>query len=217
MVQRHANPRSAIVIGVSAVEVGAKECIATLDPLAKWLVREVPTPPVERMFREYVPTLPATNRLMSEVRFPVRLLEDLKKVVGWRNQVAHGGCSPCRGTELKPSSSGLHVICSGSSRTTRGRIGHPPHVSQRTMAEFGIPTKWHGLGNVTKWDDDHAWGVVKSDDIPGEIWVEASMVETDDDRALSVGSRVVIEAEGPLERDHHGCRYRGIRVIHDAW
>ena len=90
--QRHQNPRSALVIGVSAIEVAVKECIAALDPLATWLVQHLPTPPVERMLREYLPTLDSTNQIDGKVVPPPSdLLDELKKAIGWRNRVTHGG------------------------------------------------------------------------------------------------------------------------------
>jgi hypothetical protein len=90
--QRHRNPRSALVIGVSAIEVAVKECIAALDPLATWLVQHLPTPPVERMLREYLPTLDSTNQIDGNVVSPPSaLLDELKKAIGWRNRVTHGG------------------------------------------------------------------------------------------------------------------------------
>jgi hypothetical protein len=92
LLQREQNPRSALVIGVSAVEVAVKECIATLDSQAAWLVQQLPTPPVDRMLREYVPTLRATNAIDGKVLPPpTELLEELKKAILWRNRVTHGG------------------------------------------------------------------------------------------------------------------------------
>jgi hypothetical protein len=92
LAQRNLNPRSALVIGVSAVEVAVKECIAALDPLATWLVQQLPTPPVERMLREYLPTLASANQINGKVvPPPATLLDELKKAVLWRNRVTHGG------------------------------------------------------------------------------------------------------------------------------
>jgi hypothetical protein len=51
------NPRSALVIGVSAAEVGLRGLIGTLIPDAKWLVEEIQTPPVGKILRKFLPTL----------------------------------------------------------------------------------------------------------------------------------------------------------------
>jgi len=92
LLQRQSNPRSSIMIGVAVVEVATKECIAALDPYAAWLVQELPSPPVERLLRDYLPTLPAKNTLAGRVvPPPSELLAELKKAVQGRNRVAHGG------------------------------------------------------------------------------------------------------------------------------
>ncbi len=211
--QPHTNQRSALVIGVSAIEVATKECIAALDPHAEWLVRELPTPPVEKMLREYLTTLPAKNTVDGQVRFPSELLDELKKAVGWRNKVAHGGTLPVRWDRLERFLEyhardliWLLTYYSGAGWAFR-------HVSQTTKAALGISQTWHDLGKVKMWNDEEAWGVVTSDDVPGDVWVHASMIELDEgDRRLSAGQSVIIEAEGPLDRDKDGYRYRGIKV-----
>jgi hypothetical protein len=92
LLQRNENPRSALVIGVSAVEVAVKECIAALDPLSTWLVQHLPTPPINRILSEYIPTLPAVNKIDEKVLPPPKnLLDELQKAIGWRNRVTHGG------------------------------------------------------------------------------------------------------------------------------
>jgi hypothetical protein len=94
--QRTTNPRSALLLGVAAVEIGFKECVAGLVPDAAWLAREAPTPQVVRMLREYLPTLPAANTIGGKVvPPPEQHLDRLKKAVNARNQLAHkGGASP---------------------------------------------------------------------------------------------------------------------------
>jgi cold shock CspA family protein len=210
--QRSTNRRSALVIGVSAVEVATKECIAALDPHAEWLVRELPTPPVEKMLREYVPTLPAKNTLDGDVRFPSEPLEELKKAVGWRNEVAHGGTLPVRWDRLEAflefTARDLIWLLTYYS----GANWAFDHVSQRAKAALGIPQTWHDLGKVKTWNDEEGWGAVTSSDIPGDIWVDASMIDAEGRRTLTPGESVVIEAEGPLDRDQDGYRYRGIRA-----
>jgi hypothetical protein len=42
---RRANPRSALIIGMSAAEVGFKQCVGYLVPDAAWLANHVPRPP----------------------------------------------------------------------------------------------------------------------------------------------------------------------------
>ena len=49
------NPRSALVIGVAAAEVGLKRLIGMLIPAAEWLVQEVQAPPVRKILRDFLP------------------------------------------------------------------------------------------------------------------------------------------------------------------
>lgn len=84
--------RSALVIGVAALELAAKECISSLIPDATWLVQEAPSPPVHLILREYLPKLPARNRIDGRVPTPPEdQLERLRKGIGKRNQLAHSG------------------------------------------------------------------------------------------------------------------------------
>jgi cold shock CspA family protein len=210
--QRSTNRRSALVIGVSAVEVATKECIAALAPHAEWLVREVQTPPVEKMLREYVPTLPARNTLHGDVRFPSETLEELKKAVGWRNEVAHGGTLPVRWDRLEAflefTARDLIWLLTYYS----GADWAFEYVSQEMKAALGISSIWHDLGKVKTWNDEEGWGVVTSSDIPGDIWVDDSMIDAEGRTTLTPGESVVVEADGPLEDEQDGYRYRGIRV-----
>jgi hypothetical protein len=90
--QRRTNPRSAIVIGMAAAELAVKRCIAELVPKAEWLATNVPSPPLERMLREYLPLLPARCLIGGTVRQPpATVMEILKKGVIIRNQLAHAG------------------------------------------------------------------------------------------------------------------------------
>lgn len=90
--QRVENLRSALVIGVAALEVGLKEFIASLVPQAEWLVGNVPTPPLVKMLQEYLPLLPVRCRIEGKVLPPPEdILKTLTKGVNLRNKVAHAG------------------------------------------------------------------------------------------------------------------------------
>lgn len=215
--QRRTNRRSALVIGVSAVEVATKECIAALDPHAAWLVRELQTPPVEKMLREYVPTLPAKNTLEGKVVFPAEFLDELKKAVGWRNEVAHGGTLPVRWDRLEAFLEFTARELIWLLTYYAGAEWAFTHVGQRAKAALGITQSWHDLGKVKTWNDGEGWGVVTAEDIPGDVWIHVSMIEAEGHRTLSPGQSVVIEAEGPLDHEQDGYRYRGIRVTPYSW
>lgn len=87
--QRAENLRSALVIGIAALEVQLKEFIASLVPKAEWLVTNVPAPPLVKMLQEYLPQLDFPSP-------PQELLNILKKGVNLRNKVAHSGGTPLK-------------------------------------------------------------------------------------------------------------------------
>jgi hypothetical protein len=90
--QRDGSPRSAIVIGMASVEIAAKRCIATLAPAAEWLAINLPTPPLIRILKEYLPLLPARCTFDERVPAPPKaLLDILNKGVTIRNQLSHVG------------------------------------------------------------------------------------------------------------------------------
>jgi len=90
--QRVGNPRSAIVIGIAGAEVGVKECVADLVPGAEWLVKNVPSPRLVAMLKDYLPLLPVRLKIGGLVKPPpVAILNTLTKGVNLRNDVAHVG------------------------------------------------------------------------------------------------------------------------------
>jgi len=92
--QRSRNRRSALVIGMAAAELAVKHCIAALVPDAEWLATNLPTPPLVRMVREYLPTLPARCKLNGQVKpLPEPVLKSLDKGVSIRNRLSHAGDS----------------------------------------------------------------------------------------------------------------------------
>jgi hypothetical protein len=87
---RGSTPRSALLIGMAALEVGVKQYITAVLPDTQWLLEELPAPPVHRLLGDYVPTLrtlggaPA-HTLDPSVRKAIRDAQHL------RNKVAHAG------------------------------------------------------------------------------------------------------------------------------
>jgi hypothetical protein len=88
--QRFENPRSALITGMAALEVGVKHCISGLEPATAWLVENLPAPPVVQMLREQVPRLPAKNLIGGKVMRPSEgMLGRLREAAGRRNRIAH--------------------------------------------------------------------------------------------------------------------------------
>lgn len=86
------DPRTALISGVAALEIGVKACVAALLPLSQWLVENIPSPPVERLLNEYLPTLPAKNMINDKVLPPPAThMAIIKKAVAMRNKVVHSG------------------------------------------------------------------------------------------------------------------------------
>ena len=84
--------RSALIIGVTAAEVGVKTTIAQLIPEAHWLAMHAPTPPLVTMLEEFVPKLPVKASFQGAQAFiPPFLKEALKKGVKMRNDATHQG------------------------------------------------------------------------------------------------------------------------------
>jgi hypothetical protein len=100
--QRVAHPRSALVIGVAAAEVGLKKLIGTLVPQAQWLVEEIQTPSFSKISRKYLPSLPVRAKLTGKKLSPPNiLLNSLEKAVECRNKVAHAGAAPPEREDLE--------------------------------------------------------------------------------------------------------------------
>jgi len=91
---RLTNPRSSLVIGVSAAEVGLKQLIARLVPPARWLVEELPSPPLTTMMKHYLAELPIRAPVPPSQRCPKPLRAALDRAVKERNNVIHGGKTP---------------------------------------------------------------------------------------------------------------------------
>lgn len=94
--------RSAWVIAIAALEVGAKRYIARRVPDAEWLVRELPAPPLFRLLGEYVHQLPSANTIVGKSRLPVSAVEAIKLAVRRRDRLVHVGERDPTAEELEP-------------------------------------------------------------------------------------------------------------------
>lgn len=88
---RENNPRSALVIGYAAIEIGCKEFIQEVVPLASWLVVEAPSPPVDRILKSYIPTLPSRVQGAGKAVIPDEHRRSVKRAMEARNELAHRG------------------------------------------------------------------------------------------------------------------------------
>jgi hypothetical protein len=86
-----ANPRSALLIGVSAFETGLKHYIQNKVPNSEVIIKKLPSPSVLTIIREIIPEL--HKRLKEQHQgFPLSDQEIglIKKWIAKRNEVAHG-------------------------------------------------------------------------------------------------------------------------------
>ena len=64
--------------------------MADLVPDARWLIQNVPAPPLKKMLTEYLPLLPTRGYLQGRhIRLPAGMLAVLKKGVSIRNTIVH--------------------------------------------------------------------------------------------------------------------------------
>jgi len=91
---RHSSPRSSLVIGVAAAEVGLKQLIAALVPHASSLVENIPSPPLDTMIRKVLPDLPIRADVEPARRTPRHLRTAIVAAVEDRNRVVHLGAMP---------------------------------------------------------------------------------------------------------------------------
>lgn len=87
---RNDAPRSALVIGISAAEIGFKETASDLMPDTKWLLSNIQSPPLDKMIREFMEKLPARQKFEGVVcRPPKPLIRTLKRGIELRNGAVH--------------------------------------------------------------------------------------------------------------------------------
>jgi hypothetical protein len=108
--QRHDNPRSAIVMGISAAEVGFKKFASQIAPVTAWLMENVPSPPLQSMIWGYLPELldmlpPQSRRLRpprdNKDRPSGVVAKALVDGVAIRNKVVHSGGESVKGETVE--------------------------------------------------------------------------------------------------------------------
>jgi hypothetical protein len=98
--QVYENPRSALIVGIAAAEIGVKEFVQRKVPLAGWLVTEAPSPPLLSILTNYLPELvgdlsvsrglwfvPGRDKKTRDYLDPV--LSALNQGVSIRNRLVH--------------------------------------------------------------------------------------------------------------------------------
>lgn len=87
---RTTNPRSSILLGVAAAEIGLKQAIKTLVPESSYLVEMLVLPQLADLLKNYVPLLPAKKRLGdAPPSIPKWVRKEVWEGVQNRNRLAH--------------------------------------------------------------------------------------------------------------------------------
>jgi hypothetical protein len=85
------SPRSALVLGIASLESCMKRLMVSSLPGSKWLVENIPSPPIESLLRSYLLELKLKAQINGRVVAPPELLmTTIKKAVAMRNRVVHG-------------------------------------------------------------------------------------------------------------------------------
>lgn len=104
--------RSSAIVLFSALEVGMKEYISRVHPDSKWLVENMPSPPIYTMLSEYLPVLPAKNKINGKVKPPPKeIMQMIREGVDIRNRVIHRGVKGPALIELKTYFQRSKILC----------------------------------------------------------------------------------------------------------
>jgi HEPN domain-containing protein len=61
---------SALVMAIAALEIGVKQLIGALAPAAEWFALNAPSPPMIKILKNYLPTIPAHESIGGNVASP---------------------------------------------------------------------------------------------------------------------------------------------------
>jgi hypothetical protein len=90
-----ASPRSALLTACSAIETGVKIHISQVAPAATWLLMEMPSPPVFKILRDYIPLLHQHDGHeipnWQNLKYLFNIVRDY---VEFRNKLTHVGAVP---------------------------------------------------------------------------------------------------------------------------
>jgi hypothetical protein len=87
---RRNNPRSSLILGVAAAEVGFKQFASKIRPDTAWLL-ELPSPPLVDMLQKF-PWEQLKPRINGKIpAVPDSIIDELRKGVTLRNKIVHSG------------------------------------------------------------------------------------------------------------------------------
>jgi hypothetical protein len=78
----------------TALETGVKEHIGRVLPKAAWLMQKLPSPPIFRILRDYLPDLHGGGEVVTDWEILRTLWRVCEKLTEDRNKLAHTGANP---------------------------------------------------------------------------------------------------------------------------
>jgi hypothetical protein len=140
--ERHHNPRSALMVAIAGLEVGFKQLVIQLAPQTDWLMREIQSPPVDKMLANYLPTLEARNTIPG--RTP-QVPREIRRLVGdglkMRNDLAHRGEYAILYDALEPVLLAVRD-CLWLFDFYLGYTWALDYVREETRQQLGLPKRW---------------------------------------------------------------------------
>lgn len=88
---QYQNQRSALLIAYTALEIGLKHHISAVAPNAAWLAKYAPSPPIDKILREYLPELHAGKESIKNWGAINSEFSSVGKFSKDRNRLAHRG------------------------------------------------------------------------------------------------------------------------------
>lgn len=138
---RESDPRVAVILAVSAVEVELKRFISQVLPSAEWLVVNAPTPPIASMITKYLPTLPGVDAALLR---PKHLISRLDRAVQLRNKLVHVGRASSASETAMPNNKEILAASSDLLRlfdAYRGHLWALEHLSKETRLALSLPVE----------------------------------------------------------------------------
>jgi len=89
------SPRSSILMMTTALETAVKMHISSIAPDTMWLMQEIPSPPIFKVLRDYIPLIHRNRGIELDFwNFVKPLINRVQKLTEVRNKVAHTGKIP---------------------------------------------------------------------------------------------------------------------------
>lgn len=85
------SPKSGLMLLTSALEVSIKQHISRQASSTSWIFENIPSPPVEKLIKSYIPILHSSNSMIENWSELKVVFKSIKDMVEYRNKIAHLG------------------------------------------------------------------------------------------------------------------------------